>query len=81
MTKRKLSEKDIQKHLDRYPFKCLCGKELPKRFNSYDHDGGIELEEYFKRRWVYITCSCGYDMALGKLTKQLEEFLKKGEQA
>lgn len=71
----KLSEKDIQMKIDKYPFKCSCGKELPKRLESYDHEGGVELKEYFKKRWVYITCECGYEMALGKLTKQLEKFI------
>lgn len=52
---------------------CICGKELKgSGLNHYGpHDGGIYVEGYAEKRWVYITCSCGYDMALWKIEREL----------
>ena len=48
---------------------CLCGNPLENNpIISYDHDGGIDLDGYEKKQWVYFACRrCGYDYAANKI--------------
>ncbi len=40
----------------------------------YEHDGGVFVEGEKEKQWVYFTCSrCGYQWALWKLLRRLEE--------
>lgn len=66
----------IEEKLSSMEKKCIsCEQPLEfgigSQIDSYDHDGGIWLENYEKKQWVFVTCPCGYDSALWKLLKQL----------
>ena len=40
----------------------------------YEHDGGVRVKEIGEKQWVYFTCRrCGYQWALHKLLRKLEE--------
>jgi len=48
---------------------CDLGK-----VEMYEHDGGVFVKESSKKQWVYFTCRrCGYQWALHKLLRRLEE--------
>jgi hypothetical protein len=51
-----------------------CGKplsEVPHYWCFEEHDGGVYVEEFDKRLWIWVHCSkCGYDNALWKLLEQ-----------
>ena len=53
---------------------CICGRTLKGGgIDHYGpHDGGVHVEGYTEKRWVYVHCSkCGYDMALWKIMREL----------
>lgn len=52
---------------------CICGEALEgSGIEHYPHDGGVLVEGYADKQWVYIHCSeCGYDMALHKIMREL----------
>jgi len=52
---------------------CICGAKLDGySIKSYDHEDGIEIEGYTEKQWVYVTCSCNYQMAYWKIKKEIE---------
>lgn len=53
---------------------CICGNVLKGSGLSHygPHDGGVLVEGYNEKRWVYVHCSCGYDMALWKIENELK---------
>lgn len=59
---------DIQEKLKEAKPKCKwCGEELNSSIEYYPHEGGVELEGFKNKQWLYVTCSCGYQWALHKL--------------
>jgi hypothetical protein len=58
------------------PLKChWCLTDLSnENIKAYPHNGGLELEGRSGLFWLYIICpKCGYEWALWKLTKVIEE--------
>lgn len=54
---------------------CICGKTLRgSGLEHYGpHDGGVNVEGYTEKRWVYVHCPyCDYDMALHKIMRELQ---------
>ena len=54
---------------------CICGATLKGNGIDYwgPHDGGIHVEGETEKQWVYVHCSkCGYDMALWKISGELQ---------
>lgn len=56
------------------------------RVEFYDHDGGWEVEGFYRLQWLYVTCRrCGYENALWKLgvprnlTQEVKTQMKKGK--
>lgn len=41
---------------------CFCGAKLKaSSVECYTHDGGVEVEGYPEKQWVYLVCgSCGH---------------------
>ena len=51
--------------------------DLP--FPGYEHDGGVVVQGYAKKQWVYITCpKCQYQWAYWKLVKHAQRFKELG---
>ncbi len=49
---------------------------------SYDHSGGVEVDGFDAKQWVYFRCTkrkCGYDWSLVKLQMQAEREGKRTE--
>ena len=45
----------------------FCGSELGA-IESYDHEGGWEVEGYRAKQWLYKTCcGCGYQWSFSHL--------------
>ncbi len=56
----------FDKHGNHAP--CLLGE-----VEMYEHDGGVFVESFKEKQWVYFTCSrCKYQWALHKLLNRLE---------
>jgi len=57
-----------------------CGRTLfINSIHSYDHDGGLPVQGFAEKQWVYFHCKrCGYDSALWKVLNRLvREWSKK----
>ncbi len=48
---------------------CMyCGRDLDvNNIESYDYEGGWTVDGFLCKQWLYITCGCGYQLALWKL--------------
>ncbi|MFH2110982.1 MAG: hypothetical protein ABIJ47_06960 [Candidatus Bathyarchaeota archaeon] len=54
--------------------RCICGATLQSSHIRHygPHEGGIHVEGFEEKRWVYVKCStCGYDVALHKIWREL----------
>ena len=44
-----------------------------RNIESYDHDGGIPVQGFKEKQWVYVHCdACGYDWALWKILNRMK---------
>lgn len=60
----------IGRKIEESGIKCRwCGGKIPAaNIHSYNHKGGIEIEGFNEKQWVYFHCvKCNYDWALWKL--------------
>jgi len=76
------SVSEIRNLVDKGMPRCICGEILRAEGVQHygPHDGGIHLEGYAEKRWVYIHCVCGYDMALWKVANEIKNNLENPEQ-
>jgi len=64
-------EATIYQHIKSCP---KCGGQLDYNAKTYPHEGGIEVEGFDKKQWVYFNClDCDYDWALWKLLRYVKE--------
>jgi len=60
----------IYEHIKECP---TCGGEMDYDMQMYPHDGGIEVDGYEGKQWVYFECKdCGYCWALWKLLNRID---------
>jgi len=66
-----LKLKEIGNIVESLQFNCWCGEPIKaEHVHSYNHQGGIEVEGFEKKQWVYFVCpGCGYSWALWKILK------------
>jgi len=74
MSSKPINLKELAALIDEKKPICLCGKTLRgSGLQHYGpHDGGVLVEGYSEKRWVYVHCRCGHDMALWKIMRELE---------
>ena len=67
--------REIGEAVERLGFLCWCGEPIKaEHVHSYDHQGGIEVEGFANKQWVYATCpKCGYSWALWKILQHYVE--------
>lgn len=74
MEKESVTLQEVRDFIDDNQIHCSCLKEILSGYNlkHYEpHEGGIQLEGYPSKSWVYVHCdSCGYDWALHKLVNR-----------
>jgi len=66
---------EIGERIEKAGVKCRwCETEIKAiNIESYPHEGGIEVNGYSKKQWVYFTCpKCDYQWALHKLLNQIK---------
>ncbi len=45
-----------------------CGELLPAKVEYYEHSGGLIVDGFAEKLWLYVTCTkCKYQWALRKL--------------
>jgi len=60
---------EIGATLDKARPECDCSNSLVgATIHIYNHDGGLQVDGYSEKQWVYLHCSkCGYDWSIWKL--------------
>jgi len=54
-------------------YKCRWCNSRVGAWQSYDHEGGVNVQGFNKPQWVYYVCTyCGYQWALWKILKELK---------
>jgi hypothetical protein len=80
MVKKEINIAKLMKEIDESKPLCICGKHLKGSGVDWyaPHSGGVYIDCETQKAWVYITCQCGYDVALWKIQNEIN--LQKCEQ-
>jgi hypothetical protein len=80
-TDKEIDLTELAKLIDEKKPTCICGRVL--RGSGLDHWGPHEngdlIKGYKERRWIFVHCICGYDMALWKIQRELQKETTPGE--
>lgn len=68
-----MNRSDLRELIDTKKPHCICGKRLKgSGLRFYEHEGGFKLDYDKEPQWYYVHCdSCGSDMALWKIKREL----------
>jgi hypothetical protein len=67
---------ELARYAARVGLKCFCWSALyGGTVEGYDHDGGVEVEGFKEKQWVYLTCTkCGHQWSFQHILRsQVQE--------